>query len=209
MIQTASPPASSPHAATFAEYFRNSDDPWGYRTRWYERRKRDILLASLPREHFASAWEIGCANGELTALLASRCDRLIATDGDSRAVALARRKTCGLPHVRVEQKWHPADWLEGRFDLLVFSELGYYLEPAALAETARRLRGSLAPDGVLVACHWREPIAGCALTGDGVHEVLRDTLPFPVAVSHREDDFILELWTHDDARSVARREGLR
>ncbi len=56
----------------FGAIYRD-DDPFGYRERWYEARKRDLLLASLPRARFAHAWELGCSNGELTAALAPRC----------------------------------------------------------------------------------------------------------------------------------------
>jgi hypothetical protein len=36
-------------AQYFADLYADSDDPWAFRTRWYERRKRDLALASLPR----------------------------------------------------------------------------------------------------------------------------------------------------------------
>ncbi len=34
-------------AQYFADLYADSEDPWAFRTRWYERRKRDLLLASL------------------------------------------------------------------------------------------------------------------------------------------------------------------
>ena len=37
----------------FAELFAASDDPWAFRSRWYEKRKRDLVMAALPREGFA------------------------------------------------------------------------------------------------------------------------------------------------------------
>jgi hypothetical protein len=47
---------------------------------------------------------------------------------------------------------------------------------------------------VLLACHWRHPIEGCALAGDAVHEVLADAMGRRPAVHHLETDFRLELW---------------
>lgn len=44
-----------------------NDDPWAFRQRWYEQRKRAITLAALPRPHYRAIFEPGCANGELSA----------------------------------------------------------------------------------------------------------------------------------------------
>ncbi len=33
-----------------------NDDPFGYRTRWYEERKRDLLMASLTQPTFQRGW---------------------------------------------------------------------------------------------------------------------------------------------------------
>src|SRR5690606_41113548 len=63
-------------AAQLDQVWQTSDDPFGYRTRWYEQRKRDLLLAVLPWPGFGRGWEIGCANGELTHALAGRCGSL-------------------------------------------------------------------------------------------------------------------------------------
>ena len=63
----------------FDRLFEASEDPWGFRTRWYEARKRSITLACLPEAHYQNAYEPGCANGELAAALAPRmcCQKVI------------------------------------------------------------------------------------------------------------------------------------
>src|SRR3712207_9394004 len=106
------------------EFYNKSPDPWGFRTSWYEQRKREIVVASLPRRRFGSCWELGCSVGELTAALAPRCDRLLATDGNAVAVTEARGRVTEFAHVTVEQQIHPEDWPRETFDLIVFSELG-------------------------------------------------------------------------------------
>ena len=60
----------------FDGLYKSSDDPWNLREGWYERRKRSLTLALLPRPRYRNAFEPGCANGELTAELATRCDAL-------------------------------------------------------------------------------------------------------------------------------------
>ena len=42
------------------------------------------------QQRFGACWELGCSNGELTAALATRCTRILATDGSARAVGEAR-----------------------------------------------------------------------------------------------------------------------
>ena len=191
----------------FDGLFACSDDPWHFKTRWYEARKRALTLACLPRARYASAYEPGCANGELSAALAERCDRLLASDGAAAAVALAQRRVADLPHVTVVQAWLPDAWPDARFDLIVVSELAYYLDAGALEGLASKARTSLQTGGDIVACHWRHPIAGCRLGGDEVHAALSLALGLPRVWSLVDPDFRLEVWSADE-RSVGQRETL-
>jgi hypothetical protein len=64
----------------FEDVYAASEDPWGFTTRWYEERKYSLSLAMLPRRRYGDAFEPGCSIGVLTAMLASRCDRLLSCD---------------------------------------------------------------------------------------------------------------------------------
>lgn len=198
-------------AATPSEYFDAiyaHDDPFGYRERWYEARKRALLLASLPAQRFDRVWEIGCSNGELTAELATRCDQLVATDLNARAVALATARTRLHDHVDVRQARHPDTWPDGLFDLVVFSEVGYYLDVETLTRMARRLKSSLRGDGVLVACHWLAPFPQAPQSGRDVHRLLRRELGMQRVFGYGDADVRLDGWAlHSE--SVAQRAGLR
>ena len=176
------------------------------RWRWYEARKRALTLACLPALRYASGYEPGCANGELSAALAARCDRLLVSDGSARAVELTRARVFDLPHVQVRQAWLPAEWPADTFDLIVISELGYFLGHEALDGLAAKARASLRTGGTLLACHWRWPIQGGALDGDAVHRRLTQQLDLPLLSQVQELDFRLDVWS-EDARSVAQREG--
>lgn len=192
----------------FDGLFAGSDDPWAFRQRWYEQRKRAITLAALPRPRYRYVFEPGCANGELSAELAPRCDRLLCCDTASAAVQLARTRLSVFEHAEVRQGRLPTDWPEEKFDLIVFSEIGYYLDEQDLTEVIRRISESLTADGQLLACHWRPPIEGCPLNARQVHDQINDQLALPRLVLHQEADFILELWSREP-RSVAALEGLR
>ncbi|WP_318652875.1 class I SAM-dependent methyltransferase [Pseudomonas sp. PDM18] len=190
---------SSLTSGYFDEMFRGDPDPWSFRSSWYERRKRGLILASLPRGRFSSGYEPACANGETSAELAGRVDSLLCSDFSVEALALARPRLAGLENVRLARHCLPADWPQERFDLIVLGELGYYLASGDWANLCQCAAASLEPGGVLVACHWRHPIEGCALAGDAVHEYLARALRTAAKISHVERDFRLELWFDEDA----------
>ena len=191
-----------------AFYADGGEDPWGFTDRWYEQRKQAITLASLPRRHFGRAFEPGCSIGVLTALLAPRCEDLLATDVAQAALVQARRRTSRFPQVRIERASVPAQWPDGEFDLIVLSEIGYYCGSDDLARLAERATSSLAADGVLVACHWRHPVAEYPIGGDDVHAALRAQSGLAPLAQHMEEDFVLDVLVRSPAVSVARATGL-
>ncbi|MCT1458152.1 bifunctional PIG-L family deacetylase/class I SAM-dependent methyltransferase [Aestuariimicrobium sp. p3-SID1156] len=184
-----------------------SPDPWGAEDRWYEERKRAVLLASLPRRRFARALEVGCSAGRLSLDLAGRVDELVARDVSTTAVAAASRQLAGT---RADVAWSnlPRDWPAGSFDLVVLSETGYFFSPRALEEFLQRVAGSLAEDGVLVACHWMHPIEDWELDGIDVHQRLAEADFLTTLAQHREEDFWLDVFVRPPAVSVARAEGV-
>jgi SAM-dependent methyltransferase len=189
----------------FAGLYRDSDDPWLLRDRWYERRKRALTLAALPDEHYRRVYEPGCANGELTSELAARCDALLAADLNPAAVNLARRRVSDLQNVQVEQRAMPDDWPDGEFDLIVISEVAYYLNERQLAGLIARLKASLAKGGTVIACHWRRPIEGWPHSGDHVHAEFRARLTLASLSHYQDDDMVLDVWSSNEA-SVHQRE---
>lgn len=190
----------------YFERLYQRDDPYGYRNRWYEQRKRQLLLACLPRAHFGAGWEFGCSNGELSAQLATRCDYLLATDGNARAAQLAEQRLADFPHATAQHAHHPRDWPQGRFELIVFSEVGYFLPLEELRESVQRMRHSLTDDGLLVACHWLHPFDDAVTATPVVHEALESGLALEKRFSYRDEDLLLEGW--GSGSWVARTEGL-
>jgi hypothetical protein len=194
----------------FDAMYAADPDPWGLSRRWYEERKYALTLAALPRRRYRSAFEPGCSVGVLTEQLAGRCDRLLAVDVAAAAVRATRTRLAGRSHVLVEQRAIPADWPAGGFDLVVLSEVGYYLDPLDLGRLARSAVAALEPAGDLVAVHWRHPVADYPLGGDAVHAELAASPGLERTCRHVEADFLLEVFarTPPAARSVARAEGL-
>jgi SAM-dependent methyltransferase len=194
----------------FDAMYEAASDPWGFEDRWYERRKYAISLAQLPAARYDRAFEPGCSIGVLTAMLAQRCDTLLSCDVAPAAVRAAAERTRDLPHVTVEQRAIPAHWPAGRFDLIVFSEILYYFGDGDLDQVLRRAVAALAPGGTLLAVHWRHPVADYPKRGDDVHRALGAQAGLGRLVSHREPDFLAEIYLRTDAApvSVAQATGL-
>ncbi|PPF23744.1 class I SAM-dependent DNA methyltransferase [Rathayibacter rathayi] len=189
----------------FDELYAQHEDPWGYTSRWYEQRKRALTLASLPEQRYASVLEIGASIGVLAEALADRADRLLAIDVSAAAVERAARRLAPREHVRVEHHDITRGVPAGPFDLVVLSEVGYYLGDA-LPGVLRSIRDALTPEGELVTVHWRHPIGGLVLDGDAVQAAVAD-LDLHRLARHEEEDVVLEVHAWD-SRSVARRTGL-
>lgn len=194
-------------SAYFSQIYANNRDPWQYEKRWYEVRKRSICLSMLPHSRFANAIEFGCSNGVFSEALATRCDTLICVDGQAEAVKLAGERLNNLSHVRVTQGLIPQDLPNERYDLIVVSEILYYLTHEQLQDVIAWLNTALTDTGVILACHWRYPIEGFALTGDSVHDTLQRQLTFYQQSQLIDQDFLLTIW-QANPQSVAAQENL-
>ncbi|MEE1621905.1 bifunctional PIG-L family deacetylase/class I SAM-dependent methyltransferase [Zafaria sp. J156] len=193
----AGPPRGAGTAAEdFDALYRRDPDPWAYLSSWYERRKRTATLAALPRARYANAVEAGCSIGVLTAELAARCDRLEAVDASAVALGLAADRLADRPHVRLRRAELPAGWTApaASVDLVVVSEIGYFLAPRELDGLLDAAWESLLPGGHLVLCHWLGPIEGWALDGEAVHAAARRRTASGPVVAHREREFLLEVF---------------
>lgn len=202
------PAAASVGPEYFDGMYARHDDPWGFDSRWYEQRKRAVLLAALPRRRYRAVFEAGCSTGALTRELADRGDRVLAVDLSTAALERAARRLEGRANVELRVASLPADWPDGAFDLVVLSEVAYYWNDADLAAGLHAAAAALTADGHLVACHWRHPVAEYPRSGDSVHAALAAVPTLARLVRHEEDDFVLEVYGRSGARSVAVEAGL-
>jgi len=188
-------------AAVFDDMYRVGADAWATQGSFYERRRRDLVMALLGRPSYPRALEVGCANGYLTSALCERVGHLSALDVSGTAVAHARA-LAPAAHIRVGAA--PGDLPRGPFELVVLSEIGYFLTPLEWLVTLQRARACLAPEGELVLCHWQRPTVDIPLDGPLVHEHAHHALGEP-DTRYADADLSIETWT--GAPSVAQREG--
>jgi SAM-dependent methyltransferase len=156
----------------FERLYAERGDPWGFATSPYERSKYERTVAALGPRRFGRGLEVGCSIGVLTEMLADRCDDLLAVDCSALAVERARLRLAGRPDVRVERRTLPEEAPQGPFDLIVCSEVLYYWSRDLLVEALGALRAALAPEGSLLAVHWRPRTRTYPLQGDEVHAIL-------------------------------------
>ncbi len=108
--------------------------------------------------------EVGCSIGVLTRLLAPLADEVVALDISATAIETARARNPDLAHVRFLAAGFFEAELAAPFDLILFSEVLYYLQPAEVAAAARRAEDLLAAEGEIVLVHWlgqgHHPLSG-------------------------------------------------
>ena len=129
-------------------------DPWNFASSPYEQGKYALTLMAMPKPRYRSALEVGCSIGVLTRLLAPRCDSLLAVDAAQTPLVEARRRCADFPGVRFEQMFVPEQWPNGAFDLIVLSEVIYYLSHEDVGRLATKVRASLVPGGAVILAHW-------------------------------------------------------
>jgi trans-aconitate methyltransferase len=152
-----SPRRQSLSPAYFEALYADDADPWRFATSDYERHKYTATLATLNGYTINAAFEVGCSIGILTRGLAYRCRSLLAVDVVETALEQARRNCRRLSHVKIERMQIPREWPAQRFDLIVFSEVLYYLTPDDIRRTALRSLESLLPSGMVLLVHWTGP----------------------------------------------------
>ena len=154
----------------FEEVYRQNPDPWNFTASPYEAAKYAATLDALPKNHYPSAFEAGCSIGVLTEKLAARCGRLLSVDVSTRALEQARQRCAHLPNVRLEQSRLPGEFPQETFDLIVISEVGYYLSMSDLLSLREHCISQLKAAGHLLLVHWTPFVHDYPLTGDQVHE---------------------------------------
>jgi trans-aconitate methyltransferase len=180
---------TEPVSQTWLEELYTADpDPWNFTHSEYERAKYAATLAALPPGQFANALEIGCSIGVFTRELAQRCGALLAIDASEAALAKAR-ELC--PGVTFERRFVPAEWPPGKFDLIVFSEILYFLDRAAIRATAEVAMENLRPGGTILLVNYLGAM-DFPCTGDEAAETFIAATGLTIGLQLRETDYRLD-----------------
>ncbi|MBI5882459.1 MAG: methyltransferase domain-containing protein [Elusimicrobia bacterium] len=139
--------------------FSRGQDPYGYERLPYETGRLKAMEAAIGGRQYRHGLEIGCAEGVFTEKMAARAERLTALDISPVALGRARRRLAGRQGlVFVESDLR--DWSgpgQGSCDLIVVGDVLYYMDKPmvqdSFEEAFARIRGWLAPGGLLVLAH--------------------------------------------------------
>jgi SAM-dependent methyltransferase len=141
-------------AAHFQRLYEASPDPWGFGSKPYEQEKYWRTVQALGGRRFTSGLEVGCSLGILTRMLAPHCDGLLGVDLVEQPLETARARCADQPGVSFQRMRVPNEWPDLRCDLIVLSEVLYFLTPADIDRCAGRVLASLLPDAMVVLVNW-------------------------------------------------------
>ena len=149
--------AGNDRGQVFDRLFADGADPWDFETSDYERAKFAATIAALGERRFAHGLEVGCAIGVLSQRLAQRCERLTALDVSKVALGRARERARAngfFDRVHFLRAEVPREWHADHYQLIVLSEVLYFLDPHEVDALARLCARDLTADGACLLVNW-------------------------------------------------------
>lgn len=177
----------------FERLYRRRSDPWSYQRSDYEQRKYRQVLEILTGRSYARILEVGSSEGVFTAMLGPLGAEVLGIDISHLACERARARCAAFPNIRFQAADIREAELDGRFDLILCSEVLYYLGGnRPLAGVRDKLADLLADGGQLVLVN-PLPLAR------RVHKVFRANRQLQLLHQHLERDlrrpYAISLWT--------------
>jgi cyclopropane fatty-acyl-phospholipid synthase-like methyltransferase len=177
----------------FDAMYAASQDPWNFTASPYEQEKYQHTIEALAGKQFSKGIEIGCSIGVLTELLANHCQRLLGVDISEQPVAIARERLKNREGVKFEVLQVPQQYPDEQYDLVVVSEVAYYLSKEDLVLTKELIKDSLMEGGTLCLVHWRPQIEGCVFDGDEVNEYFLNDASFNQTYQFINDQYRIDV----------------
>jgi SAM-dependent methyltransferase len=180
----------------FEARYRDDPDPWSYATSDYEHDKYAATLAACGIPPFGNVLELGSSIGIFSLMLAPHCRSLITIDGAPTAVRAARDRLAEFESVTTIEGTIPAAIPRRSYDLVVASEILYYLEPDALAGTLSVLRDCMRRGARLVTVHWRPAGPERPFDAAQVHALVRRQTWLAQVASEANPQYLLDVLEH-------------
>jgi len=177
--------------AHFEGLYRRKRDPWNYTESAYEQEKYQKTLEAIPQD-VHTILEIGTSEGVFTELLLQRGKKVFGIDISRTALERARARLEAYgDQVRLEKLDIVRDEPEGTFDLILASEVLYYLGGRnVLLSLEEKFFRHLRDGGYLLLVHFYP-------SGKLIHDLFlergRFTHLLEEVVFHPERDYIITL----------------
>lgn len=180
----------------FTAVYESSEDPWNFETSKYEAAKYGATIAALPTKKDERVLEVGCSIGVLTQLLAQRSTHLLAIDISQKALDIATRRCEHLNNVTFKKARFPKQLPTGQFNLIMISEVAYYLSEADWKSAIGFLYERLMFGGHIVLVHWLPEVLDYPQTGDQVHDLYEQLMKdnMKLIFSNRAEYYRIDVW---------------
>jgi len=184
----------SDRGTVFDRLFAGGVDPWCFETSPYERDKRGRTVAALKGRRWRRCLDVGCATGVLTGELLQVCDEIVGVDISRTALSIARKRLAGCTSIDLARMNIPHEWPMGQFDLIVISEVLYFLSEEEIVRCAHHSWRSLDPGGACLLVNWTGE-NDLPLNGDLAVQIYSSVCPWRVKDEAREEGYRLDLLT--------------
>ncbi len=155
--------------------YAETHDPWDFEHSTYEQNKFKATRIALSQQRYDATFELGCGNGQLARHLGKLSDRYTGMDAVEKALSAARQ---AVPTGTFVKGFYPCPLPVDTFDLIVLSEILYFLDPRGIGLLATDI-GSHWPKAEVICVTWLGQ-SGNELQGDDAAEIFKAAL-----VTHR------------------------
>ncbi|MEO5909664.1 MAG: SAM-dependent methyltransferase [Pelobium sp.] len=180
----------------FDKVYAADDDPWDFETSEYEAEKYASTMNALSKKEYEKTLEIGCSIGVLTKLIAGRCKKLLATDVSEKALQISEKRCKGIQHIEFKKLNFPDELPDEKFDLIVISEVAYYLSATDWKLAITKVYKMLNEKGQVVLVHWLPEVHDYPQTGDEVHSLFATEIGKKMEniFKSRKEKYRIDVW---------------
>lgn len=116
----------------------------------YEQHKLNRLIEIICQQNYKNVLDVGCGIGILAEKISPCCQRIIGIDFSPKAISLARNRCGKLENVSFLERDIRTFDFQDDYDLIIFSEVLYYLEDKFIERIINRLKKNLSDSARII-----------------------------------------------------------
>lgn len=184
---------------SFDDQYAITRSPFSLESADYERDKLEKMISFIPEHPIDRAIDYGCGIGDATIALSERAERLISVDSSRLALRMlsARLRARSLHNISLRRASLSEPWPiapSERAELIVASEVLYYLEPDELSLMIESFIRCLNRNAILITCHYRLHFHDRLVSNHEIHQSIASYDHMAISRSFRTDCYDLIAW---------------